>query len=237
MKKIWYSIKAQAQTAEIYIYEEIGDFWGEGVSAKSFADDLKALGKINTISLHLNSPGGVVWDGIAIYNLLKQHPAQINVSIEGLAASIASVVAMAGDEITMADNAMMMIHNPWGVTIGNAADHRQAADMLDKIGDSIVMAYLDKQQKTMNRDEMMPQKEKMAALMDAETWLSAQEALDLCLIDQICEPMKMAASFDLSKFKYRHAPESFKTGNMDIRQRLARQNIACQKLKAACGQR
>jgi ATP-dependent Clp protease protease subunit len=236
MKK-WYSIKAKAQDAEIWIYEEIGNFWGEGVSAKSFAEDLKALGKVNNIFLHLNSPGGIVWDGIAIYNLLKQHQARVNVSIEGLAASIASVVAMAGDEITMAENAMMMIHNPWGLTIGNAGDHRAAADMLDKIGDSIILAYLDKQKKTMPDEGMDPQKKKMAGLMDAETWMSAQEAMDHGLIDKITQSLDMAASFDLSKFKYRHIPENFKPANMDIRQKLAQQNSACQRITAASGLR
>ena len=229
----WYKIVNKSDKAEIWIYEEIGNFWGEGVSAKSFAKDLKALGKIDNILLHLNSPGGVVWDGIAIYNLLKQHQARVNVSIEGLAASIASVVAMAGDEITMAENAMMMIHNPWGLTIGNAGDHRQAADMLDKIGDSIILAYVNKQNP--NPDEMDPQKKKMAGLMDAETWMSAQDAKDLGLVDNITESIKMAASYDLSRFKYRHTPETFKPENMDIRQKLARQNIACQRIKAASG--
>jgi ATP-dependent Clp protease, protease subunit len=236
MKK-WYSIKGKAQDAEIWIYEEIGDFWDSGISAKSFAEELKALGKVDNIFLHLNSPGGVVWDGIAIYNLLKQNSARVNVSIEGLAASIASVVAMAGDEVTMAENAMMMIHNPWGITIGNAGDHRAAADMLDKIGDSIILAYLDKQKKTMPDEEMDPQKKKMAGLMDAETWMSAQEAMDHGLIDKIGESIKMAASFDLSKFKYRKIPENFKAGNMDYRQRKALQDMACKRIKAACGQR
>jgi ATP-dependent protease ClpP protease subunit len=232
--KNWYSIKAKgAASGEIWIYEEIGDFWGEGVSAKAFAKDLKNLGPVETIDVHINSPGGVVWDGIAIYNLLKQHTARVNVKIEGLAASIASVVAMAGDEVAMAENAMMMVHNPWGITIGNAGDHRQAADMLDKIGDSILLAYVNKQAPA--PDEMERQREKMAGLMDAETWFSAQEALDLGLIDVISESLKMAANFDLSKFKYRCVPENYQTGTMDTRQKLAVQNIACQRIKAASG--
>ena len=105
----WYSIKAKANdTAEISIYDEIG-FWG--VSAASFAQDLKDCGNsLKQINLHIHSPGGDVFDGIAIYNLLKNHPANVTVYIDGLAASMASVIAMAGNEVIMPENAMMMIH-------------------------------------------------------------------------------------------------------------------------------
>jgi len=227
--KTWYNIKAKAKDAEIWIYEEIGDFWDGGVSAKEFAKELKAMGKVETINLHLNSPGGVVTDGIAIYNLLKQNQARINVNIEGWAASIASVVAMAGDEISMAENGLMMIHDPWGLAIGNAADMRAAADVLDKMRDSIVMAYVKKAK----QEDREASNEKFAGLMAAETWMTAQEALDHGLIDNITDSIKMAASFDLSKFKYRNLPEGYKPGNMDCRQRLANQNMVCQKIRAA----
>lgn len=227
MKK-WYSIKAKAQDAEIWIYEEIGDFWDGGVSAKQFAEDLKGLGRVNNITLHLNSPGGVVTDGIAIYNLLKQNQARITVNIEGWAASIASVIAMAGDEILMAENGLMMIHDPWGLAIGNAADMRAAADVLDKMRDSIIMAYAKKSK----RDD-----HNFAELMAAETWMTAQEALDYGLIDKITDSMQMAASFDLSKFKYRNIPEKFQPQNTDHRQRLASMSMTCKKIKVASGQR
>jgi len=207
----WYDIKAKAKDAEIWIYEEIGDFWDGGVSAKEFAKELKALGKVETINLHLNSPGGVVTDGIAIYNLLKQNQARINVNIEGWAASIASVVAMAGDEISMAENGLMMIHDPWGLAIGNSADMRAAADVLDKMRDSIVMAYVKKAK----QEDQEASSEKFAGLMAAETWMTAQEALDHGLIDNITDTVKMAASFDLSKFKYRNLPENFKPSPKD----------------------
>lgn len=226
--KRWYSIKAKAKDAEIWIYEEIGDFWDGGVSAKEFAKELKAVGKVDTINLHLNSPGGVVTDGIAIYNLLRQNQARINVHIEGWAASIASVVAMAGDEINMAENGLMMIHDPWGLAIGNSAEMRAAADILDKMKDSILMAYVKKAGK--EEDE-----KKFADLMAAETWMNAQEALNHGLIDNITDSIKMAASFDLSKFKYHNIPEQFKPGNMDCRQRLARQSMTCHKIRAASG--
>jgi ATP-dependent Clp protease protease subunit len=147
-----------------------------------------------------------VTDGIAIYNLLKQNQARINVNIEGWAASIASVIAMAGDEISMAENGLMMIHDPWGLAIGNAVDMRAAADVLDKMRDSIVMAYVKKA----TQKDQTASDEKFVGLMAAETWMTAQEALDHGLIDNITDSIKMAASFDLSKFKYHNIPKNFK---------------------------
>lgn len=113
----WYSMKASAEdTADISIYEEIG---GWGISARQFAEELTALGQVNHINLHIHSPGGDVFDGIAIYNLLKNHPASKTVYIDGLAASMASVIAMVGDPIIMPENAMMMIHQPLSYTKHN----------------------------------------------------------------------------------------------------------------------
>ncbi|EMW05741.1 clp protease family protein [Escherichia coli 2850750] len=107
----WYTIKAAdvRGAADISIYEEIGGF---GVTAKQFAEDLKALGDVSHINLRIHSPGGDVFEGIAIYNLLRNHPADITVYIDGVAASMASGVAMAGDRVVMPENAMMMIHYP-----------------------------------------------------------------------------------------------------------------------------
>ncbi|EAP2849919.1 Clp protease ClpP, partial [Salmonella enterica] len=108
----WYSIRAAANNAaEICIYDEIG---GWGISARRFAEELSALGQINRINLHIHSPGGAVLDGIAIYNLLKAHPAQKTVYIDGMACSMASAIAMVGDPVIMPENAMMMIHKPRG---------------------------------------------------------------------------------------------------------------------------
>ncbi len=112
----WYSIRAAANnTAEVRIYDEIG---GWGISARWFAEELAALGQINRINLHIHSPGGAVLDGIAIYNLLKNHPAQKTVYIDGMACSMASAIAMVGNPIIMPENAMMMIHKPRGVAGG-----------------------------------------------------------------------------------------------------------------------
>lgn len=140
--KAWYSIQAKSSgSADIRIYDEIG-MWG--ITAKQFSDELSAVGQVNQIDLHIHSPGGDVFDGIAIYNLLNKHPAQITVYIDGLAASMASVIAMAGDKVVMPENAMMMIHKPWGISGGNANEMRDYADLLDKVEGVLIPAYASK---------------------------------------------------------------------------------------------
>lgn len=194
-----YEIKAQTKDAEIWLYDEIGGggWFNEGISAKKFADDLNAMGKLNTITVRINSPGGDVFDGIAIYNILKQNSARVIVNIDGLAASIASVIAMAGDEIHMADNALMMIHEAWTMGMGNAGDFREIADRLDKVNGSILGTY----QKKTGKDQ-----QELADMMAAETWMNAQEALDMGFVDNVGEPLQMAAHFDMSKFNFKKNP-------------------------------
>jgi ATP-dependent Clp endopeptidase proteolytic subunit ClpP len=184
----WYQLRAQARGAEIAIYDEIGAF---GIPAKAFLDELKALGPIAELTVRINSPGGSVFDGVAIYNALKRHEARVTVWIDGIAASIASMVAMAGDEVVMPENAMLMLHDPSALVIGTAADMRVTADALDKMKAGMVAAYRDKS----GRDDA-----EIEALMAAETWLSAQEAIELGLADRVEEPVRMAARFDLSRF-------------------------------------
>jgi ATP-dependent Clp protease, protease subunit len=186
--KRWYEFRAQARGAEIVIYDEIGAF---GIPAKVFLDELKALGAVAELTLRINSPGGSVFDGVAIYNALKRHEARVTVWIDGIAASIASMIAMAGDEIVMPENAMLMIHDPSGLVMGTAADMRAMAEALDKMKAGMVAAYRDKS----GRDDA-----EIEALMAAETWLSAQEALELGLADRVEQPVRMAAHFDLSRF-------------------------------------
>jgi ATP-dependent Clp endopeptidase proteolytic subunit ClpP len=141
----WYEIKSKADKAEIWIYDQIGeDFWtGGGVTAKGFQKELAEI-KASQIDLHINSPGGSVFDGITIYNLLKQKSANITTYIDGLAASIASVIALAGNKVTMAENALFMVHNPSGMVMGTAADMRSLADVLDKIAGTMVNTYAGK---------------------------------------------------------------------------------------------
>lgn len=155
-------------------------------SAAGFRDALKSLGDVKTINLHVNSPGGSVFEGITIYNMLKQSNAHINVYVDGLAASIASVIAMSGDAIFMPSNAMMMIHNPWTMAMGNAQELRKQADDLDKITQSSVQIYLDKAGDKLDKDTLK-------SLMDDETWLTAQEAVDYGLADEVMEANQAAA--------------------------------------------
>jgi ATP-dependent Clp endopeptidase proteolytic subunit ClpP len=189
-KRKYFSIRAAANGhGEIYIFDFIDYF---GVNARGFVKELKALGDVSALDIHINSPGGDVFEGAAIYNILKQHKAEKRVFIDGLAASMASVVAMAGDTITMPENAMMMIHNPSTSAYGESKDMKKTAEMLDKIRDTLVSAYAAK---TGLEDS------KIVAIMDAETWLSAGEAIELGFADETTEAVKIAAAFDLSSLR------------------------------------
>lgn len=197
----WYSIKAKANdTAEISIYDEIG-FWG--VSAASFAQDLKSCGNnLKQINLHIHSPGGDVFDGIAIYNLLKNHPANVTVYIDGLAASMASVIAMAGNEVIMPENAMMMIHKPWGIQGGDAEDMRKYADLLDKVENTLIPAYASKTGKT---------PEELAEMLSAETWLNGKECVEQGFADKLAEPLVAMASIKSRKLEdFENMPKAMK---------------------------
>ena len=197
----WYSIKAKANdTAEISIYDEIG-YWG--ITAKSFSKDLKALGNnLKQINLHIHSPGGDVFDGIAIYNLLKNHPANVTVYIDGLAASMASVIAMAGNEVIMPENAMMMIHKPWGIQGGDADDMRKYADLLDKVENTLIPAYASKTGKT---------PEELAEMLSAETWLNGKECVEQGFADKLAEPLVAMASIKSRKLEdFENMPKAMK---------------------------
>jgi ATP-dependent Clp protease protease subunit len=184
MTKNWYTItnKGEAE-AEVCIYDEIG-MWG--ITAKDFLTELKSVGN-RKIVLRINSPGGEVFDGLAIYNRLREHAPGVEVRIDGIAASMASVIAMVGAPIKMAENALLMIHNPSGVCMGDAEDMRELADMLDKVRGSLTGAYERKTGKTA---------EEITALMNAETWLNAEEAKEGGFCDEITGAMKLAAKFD-----------------------------------------
>ena len=190
--KNWYSICALNEGAEISIYDEIGAY---GVSAKAFLADLGKLPDKAPLTLRLNSPGGSVFDAVAIYNALQRHAGTVTVSIDGIAASAASYIAMAGDEIVMPENAFLMIHDPSGMVMGTAGDMRSMAEALDKIGASLLRGYAAKSSK--------PEAE-IAILMAKETWLDASEALEMGFADTMSGPVRIAASFDVSRF--RNAP-------------------------------
>ncbi|NEX45465.1 MULTISPECIES: head maturation protease, ClpP-related [Rhodobacterales] len=190
--KSWYTIRARGTGAEVLIYDEIGAY---GVSAKGFLAELGALPDGVPIDLRLNSPGGSVFDAVAIYNALQRHDGTITVWIDGVAASAASYVAMAGDEIVMPENAFLMIHDPSGLVMGTAADMREMADTMDKIAGGMVRGYAARSGRT---------EEEIAALMAAETWFDAGAALEAGLATRMIEPVRIAASFDIARF--RNAP-------------------------------
>lgn len=186
-----------SDTAEVMIYDQIGEDWfSEGVTAKRFADDLKALGRLSRIDVRINSPGGSVFDGMAIYNTLKNNGAKVRCKIEGAALSIASVIAMVGDEIWMAENGLMMLHNPSGFCQGESSDMRKLAEVLDKIAETIRDVYA-------SRSGMTP--EEVTELMNHETWLTAKDAMAKKLVTKISENQRIAACFDLTRFK--NAPQ------------------------------
>lgn len=172
------STRTSGSTAVLRLYDPI-DSWGGywGVSAREFADTLDDLDDdVDTIELHLNSPGGEVFEGIAILNALRRHQARIVVVVDGLAASAASFIAMAGDEVIMARNAELMIHDAWGVGVGNAETMRDLADRLDKVSDNIADVYASKAGGDVA--------DWRAAMRD-ETWYSADEAVAAGLADRV----------------------------------------------------
>jgi len=200
----WYEIKAavkaegEAAAADVYIYGNIGDRWNEdGVIASDLVRDLAAL-DVGTINLRINSYGGSVPDGLAIYNALRRHKAAVAVHVDGVAISCASYIAMAGDTITMAKNAQMMIHAPWTFAYGNSAELREQADVLDRYAKAMASAYADKSGKSME--------DALAILTDGKDhWFLADEAVAEGFADQVGEEIEVAASlassFDLSRFK------------------------------------
>lgn len=183
--------KAGARHGEVDIYSDIG-FWG--VTAAGFKAALKGLGELQTLTVNINSPGGDVFDGIAIYNDLLAHPAEVTVRVTGLAASAASVIAMAGDRLEVADNAFLMIHNAWTVAMGDHRDMRQTADVLEKINFKLVQTYA----KRSGQDE-----NEIREMMDEETWLDGDTAVSLGLADAVFEneSSDVEAAIDISRFQ------------------------------------
>ncbi|MEV2287065.1 head maturation protease, ClpP-related [Paenibacillus larvae] len=205
-KNTFWEMKMSADgssSADIFIYGDIVTYqWDEvDTSATSFKEDLDRLGDLSTINLYINSPGGSVFEGIAIHNMLKRHKAKVNVYVDALAASIASVIAMAGDTIYMPKNSMLMIHNPWIFAWGNAAEMRKIADDLDRIGNSSKQTYLQKAGLKLTD-------EKLQEMLDAETWLSADEAFAYGLCDVVQEASQIAASIsDEFISRYKNVPK------------------------------
>lgn len=193
--------RAREEQAEIYIYEDVGAGFFGGVTAKEFARQLKAAGKVRSLDIRINSGGGDVFDGLAIYNLLREHEAAKTVHVDGLAASIASVIAMAGDEIRIADSGFLMVHNAWGVMMGDAEEARKFAALLDQTTSAIADVYVARTGRPL---------EKVLELMAAETWMGSEQAVELGFADAIVTNYRVAASIapriDLSRFRAPPAP-------------------------------
>lgn len=236
MKKFW-EIKQSAnpKEADVSIFGEIVSYkWeDEDTTAASFQKDLKALGDVEQINLHINSPGGSVFEGIAIGNMLKQHKAKVIAHVDALAASIASVIVASCDEVVMPENSMLMIHNPWTLSMGNAAELRKQADDLDKIAQSSVITYLAKAGDKLNE-------EKIKEIMDEETWLSAEDAYEIGLCDEVETANQMAASVSEKLFEqYSNVPKDLiKPQQQEQLSNDARQKIIkeAQQQKALIGQ-
>lgn len=189
MQKEWYKIKNNAsETSDVYLFNDIGTF---GITAQSFIDEIKEYDN-KELNIHINSLGGEVFEGMAIYSIIQRRKAKTTVYIEGIAASIASVIALAADEVIMSENSLLMIHNAWGGTQGDARDMRKQADVLDKITNEIAEVYVKKTK--------IPY-DKVIEMMNEETWLTAKEAVALGFVNSISEPIKVAAKYDVSRFK------------------------------------
>ena len=224
MKSMW-EIRQQADpsTLDLYIYGDVEpdgyDFWTDEVirsetSANTFRAELDARPDVSQINIYINSYGGSVFEGTAIYNQLKRHPAHKTVYIDGFACSVASVIAMAGDEIVMPRNALMMVHNMWMYAQGNAAELRKAADDLDKINEAGRAAYLEKA-----GDKLTP--EMIAELEDGETWLTAEECISYGLADRYADQ-----DADMSG-----AAEVLKKANLNLEQRIQVQTSLAAQLR------
>lgn len=205
--KSWYKIQAKSNSpvsaAEVFIYGDIGEsWWGDSITAADFVKEISAL-DVQELTVRINSYGGSVTDGIAIYNAIKRHPANVTIAIDGIAASIASLIAMSGDTVEMADNALMMIHAPWGGAVGNSVEMRKYADMLDAWASAMASSYANK--------SGQPLETVMAILTDGEDhWYSAQECLDMGFVDSTTAALALAASLDTAALaaRFRSLPQS-----------------------------
>lgn len=208
--KFWKMHKVK-NSAELTLYGDIANesWWEDDVTPKQMSDELAAMGDVSDITVRINSGGGDVFAGVAIHSMLKRHPANITVYIDGLAASIASIIAMAGDKIIMPKGSMLMIHNPWSFTAGDSSDFRKMADTLDTIRESMIPIYVEKT--GLNSEEII-------SLLDSETWLTAEEAVNKGFATDVEDSVKVAASIrgkntvvngikmDLSRFKNAPTP-------------------------------
>lgn len=215
--------KATDTKSEIWLYDTIGaDYYGEGVTAKSVSDALKSFKPKSDLDIFVNSPGGSVFEGMAIFNQLSRWQGKKNVYIDGLAASIASVIAMVGDEITIASNGLFMIHSAWGLTVGNADEMRKYAENLDKVDGTILDTYVARTK---------GDSKEIDKWMRAETWMNAQEAIERGFATKKSGAnASMKAEFPLLA-KFKNTPQQLRTGATDPKLALARMQMRTANLK------
>jgi ATP-dependent Clp protease protease subunit len=206
-------VARSASNAEIYLYGTVGSDWfGDGVTAKQFSDDVKALGSVKNIDLHINSDGGDVFQGKTIYSILVDHPARITTRIDGLAASIASLIAMAGDEIVISEGGFVMIHNAWTFAMGDAAGLRKTADLLETVSGTILDTYVARTK---------GDRAKIQQMMDDETWMTGAEAVANGFADKMVENLKVAARIAHPK-AFQKLPAALKPNVVRARKALER---------------
>lgn len=183
---------------EIVLHGTVGDYyWDAGFSARDVIEALASLGRQTDVTVRINSGGGIAWEGVAIYNALSAHGGHVTCEVEGVAASAASIIAMAGDDVVMRAGSLMMIHDPALITFGDAADHQKSIDVLDKLGDQLAGIYADKTGSDADA---------VRDLMKEETWMTADEAVSLGFADFAGDN----AAAEATAFDYRlyaHAPE------------------------------
>jgi ATP-dependent protease ClpP protease subunit len=189
--------------AELLLYDVIGfDMWtGGGFTPKSLIEQLTAMQPFDSLTVRINSPGGDVFDGMTIYNILRRQEAKVSVEVEGLAASAASFIAQVADagELRISEAGMFMVHRAWGLAMGNTNDMLQMADVLEKIDGQIADIYASRSGRKAAT---------WLGMMDDETWLTGQEAVDAKLADKTVTLKRAAAMFDLGQFGYKNAPEA-----------------------------
>lgn len=211
----WAKTDTAKKMHELYVYDSIGkDWYGDGITAQSVSDALREFPKSAALDVYINSPGGSVFEGVAIYNQLRRWAGKKTVHIDGIAASIASIIAMAGDERKIASNGIIMIHRAWGFAMGNAEDCRKYADSLEKIDGTLLDTYIER---------TGGNKKQIEDWMAAETWMNADEAVSRGFATEKTGDTTVKAEFPLLA-KFNKVPEQLRRQAMQSNVLLAKVN-------------
>lgn len=229
-KRFW--AKKADKRGQLYIYDAIGEsFWGGGISAQRFAEVMAEVEDSDALDIYINSPGGSVFEGIAIYAMLQRYKKEKVVYVDGIAASIASVIMLAADRRVITRSAQVMIHEPWGGGMGTADDLRKAADSLDGIHESILDTYVARTRQD---------RKQLDKWMRAETWMRADEAMEHGFATEVTEEESedATASLDLlAKFNFKNAPrdlaQTLHRAPLKTASRLATMSMTVQQLRKA----